>query len=88
MRRALNTLVGRLAILQLLIYAVLLPVLFYGLETAANSKLMCVWSLRTFVPTTLAKVLTRRCCLPVSGVLGAGSITTFTWTPGRRSLWS
>ena len=38
MRRALNTLAGRLAILQLLIYAVLLPVLFSWLDAAARSN--------------------------------------------------
>src|SRR5579872_2665989 len=38
MRRALNTLAGRLAILQLLIYAVLLPVLFSWLYAAARSN--------------------------------------------------
>jgi signal transduction histidine kinase len=38
MRRALNTLAGRLAILQLLIYAVLLPVLFSWLYAAAHSN--------------------------------------------------
>jgi hypothetical protein len=37
-RRALNTLVGRLAILQLLIYALLPPVLFYGLDAAARTN--------------------------------------------------
>ncbi len=38
MPRALNTLVGRLALLQLLIYAVLLPVLFYGLDSVARTN--------------------------------------------------
>jgi len=38
MRRALNTLAGRLAILQLLIYAVLLPVLFSWLDAVARSN--------------------------------------------------
>jgi hypothetical protein len=38
MRRALNTLAGRLAVLQVLIYAVLLPVLFYWLDAAARSN--------------------------------------------------
>lgn len=36
MRRALNTLVGRLATLRLLIYAVLLPALFFGLDAVAR----------------------------------------------------
>ncbi len=38
MRRALNTLVGRLAILQLVIYSVLLPVLFFALDEMARSN--------------------------------------------------
>ena len=38
MRRALNTFVGRLVILQLLIYAVLLPALFSWLDTVARSN--------------------------------------------------
>lgn len=38
MRRALNTLAGRLAILQLLIYAVLLPALFSWLDAVARSN--------------------------------------------------
>jgi signal transduction histidine kinase len=38
MRRALNTLVGRLAVLQLLIYAVLLPALFFGLYALARTN--------------------------------------------------
>ena len=38
MRRVLNTLAGRLALLQLVIYAVLLPVLFYWLDAMARSN--------------------------------------------------
>lgn len=38
MRRALNTLTGRLALLQLLIYAALLPLLFSGLDTVVRTN--------------------------------------------------
>lgn len=38
MRRPLNTLAGRLAVVQLLIYAALLPALFYWLDGAARSN--------------------------------------------------
>jgi signal transduction histidine kinase len=40
MRRVLNTLVGRLAILQLLIYALLLPVLFSGLDAVVRANVL------------------------------------------------
>jgi signal transduction histidine kinase len=44
MRRALNTLVGRLAILQLLIYALLLPVLFYALDAVARTNALSTFT--------------------------------------------
>ena len=47
MRRAVNTLVGRLAILQLLIYALLLPVLFYGPDAAARTNALNTFTHRT-----------------------------------------
>ncbi len=40
MRRVLNTLVGRLAIVQLLIYAMLLPMLFSGLEAVVRGNVV------------------------------------------------
>jgi len=58
MRRALNTLVGRLAILQLLIYALLLPVLFYGLEAAARTNALNTFTRHSRAYTSsLAKAL-------------------------------
>ncbi len=58
MRRALNTLVGRLAILQLLIYALLLPALFYGLEAAARTNALNTFTRHSRAYTSsLAKAL-------------------------------
>jgi signal transduction histidine kinase len=44
MPRTLNTLVGRLAILQLLIYAVLLPALFYQLERMVRTNAISIFT--------------------------------------------
>src|ERR1700722_19518772 len=58
MRRALNTLVGRLAILQLLIYAFLLPMLFYGLEAALRTNALNTFTLHSRAyASSLAKAL-------------------------------
>jgi signal transduction histidine kinase len=58
MRRALNTLVGRLAILQLLIYALLLPVLFYGLDSVARTNALNTFTRHARAYTSsLAKAL-------------------------------
>ena len=70
MRRTLNTLMGRLALLQLLIYVILLPVLFVGLDALVRA-----YATSTFTQHARAYAGTMARELELGDVLDSGSRT-------------